>query len=192
MGCSARARWASAWEGASRSRLALAHAQHSPGAVVSLLAPSPVTSEKRLREGHKSRAQLAPATQVRPSCRVRRGSLGIQEAILRGAARRRAVAASMATGQASLQHPIVCSIAGQECMCMCMCIHASGVIGTAETTRFRRTNSYVQPIMWWRAAGGGPEGGSDLLPTPWLSQLRAKQKSEHKNGGVLRLGFWGG
>ena len=73
----------------------LAHAQHSPGAVVSLLAPSPVTSEKRLREGHKSRAQLAPATQVRPSCRVRRGSLGIHEAILRGAARRRAVAASI-------------------------------------------------------------------------------------------------
>ena len=162
MGCSARARWASAWEGASRSRLALAHAQHSPGAVVSLLAPAPVTSEKRLREGHEARADGTPWTQVRSSCRVRRGSLGVQEAIPRGAAGGRAVAASLATGKASLQQPIVCSIAGQECMCMCMCIHASGVIGTVETTRFRRTNSYVQPIMWWRAAGGGARKGGAI------------------------------
>ena len=45
---------------------------------------------------------------------------------------------------------------------MCICIHASGVIGTVETTRFRRTNSYVQPIMWCRAAGGGARMGGAI------------------------------
>ena len=27
---------------------------------------------------------------------------------------------------------------------------------------------------------------------PWVSRCRAKQKTENKNGGALRLGFWGG